>query len=84
MTDLRDQMAMAALTEAMAEYDARLAECPINSANPEVRRASLVVCRVCKATQSESCGRDNPWRVVQAARAMLAERNRTTKGEDHV
>lgn len=67
----RDQFAMAALAKAIATYDARMAECPINSPDPATRAASLRICSVCHATRAEPCGRDNPWPVVEAARHVL-------------
>jgi hypothetical protein len=58
MTDLRDQMAMAALTGLLANRDS----------SPGMK----------------SWVSDYVAQAYRYADAMLAERNRTTKGEDHV
>lgn len=65
------------LEAALKAYDARLAECPVNIVSYEI-------CPVCKATASESCRRDNPWPVVEAARQALARRAVSAPGGGEV
>ena len=57
---------------ALAEYDARRATCPLNSPHLHIVRASNEVCQVCGATHRQSCGRDNPWPVIEALRSAIA------------
>ncbi len=98
--DLRDQMAMAALTGLLAKLDA--AKTGSNELDVLIEVAlfepddDYVACRANNAGtkviytrrdgRNETCcapDRD-PADAADRVRAMLAERNRTTKGEDHV
>jgi hypothetical protein len=60
------------LARALADIDAARLECPVESKNPAVRRASAKVCAVCQATPRDSCQRFNPWGVIEAARSAVA------------
>ena len=74
--DLRDQMAMAALTLAERVCD--------RSTRGECDRLIGTATHYCEATARQRRPRLIAIFAYELADAMLFERNRTTKGEDHV
>lgn len=60
--------ASASVVEALAKYDADAALCPVRQ--NDVR--SVKECRKCGATQSDRCGQDHPYPVIEALRASIA------------
>lgn len=67
---------------ALSDYDAMLASCPLNSRSSVVQGASQKVCKACGADASGSCGRNNPWPVIDAVRKAItrATGDRPEKG----
>lgn len=61
------------LRKALAEYDAEVAKCPLNSPSLKVRQISEKECRLCGSTARERCGQNNPYALIQAVREVFKD-----------